>query len=190
MWPAGRVLGLSARVHREALAGVLPPPGGPTACPAPLTTQDLSQGLGSGMTVLGYLRGLAISLPDREVPHLHHLDCQWDEPHTSSDHTKRDGTSSHPVRAYHQDSLVGRAPCRISYQTGKSTPWEPRPRAHSWAGPSGSGSSSLGPCREKCLPQAQGHPDSHPLLLPGPLVHSLFTEPELANCTIFGTRHS
>lgn len=135
--------------------------------------------------------GLAgISLPDREVPHLHHLDCQWDEPHTSSDHTKRDGTSSHPVRAYHQDSLVGRAPCRISYQTGKSTPWKPRPRAHSWAGPSGSGSSSLGPCREKCLPQAQGHPDSHPLLLPGPLVHSLFTEPELANCTIFGTRHS
>ena len=55
-------------------------------------------------------------------------------------------------------------------------------------GPSGTGSSSLGPCKEKCLPQAQGYPDSKPLLLPGPHILSLFTQPELVICIIFGPR--
>lgn len=59
---------------------------------------------------------------------------QWDVPGTSSDHTKGAGTSGHPVQACHQEGRVGRAPCRTSYETVKSTPGEPCPCAHSWGG--------------------------------------------------------
>ena len=62
----------------------------------------------------GYLRGLAwqahrFLIKRCPVPSAPRL-SEWDVPRTSCDHTKGAGTSSHPVRACHQEGRVGRAP--------------------------------------------------------------------------------